>query len=162
MNRGSTLFLKFAISLIAILALAICIFVLPDMAARDAAAHPDLAYQRYPFLAYAYALCIAFFVALYQAFKLLTYIDANKAFSESAVRALRVIKYCAIIISALIVAGVITVMVMSAGKGEDITGIVMMGLILTFISGIGATLAAVLQKNLQKAVELKSENELTV
>lgn len=162
MNRGSSLFLKFAIILIAIVALGIGIFVLPDMAAKDAAAHPQLAYQQYPFLAYAYILCIAFIVALYQSFKLLIYIDANKGFSELSVRSLRYIKYCAIIISALMVAGIITLMVLSFEKGEDITGIVMPGLLVTFVSSVAAALVAVLQKHVQKAMEIKSENELTV
>ncbi|MGI0013484.1 MAG: DUF2975 domain-containing protein [Nitrososphaera sp.] len=128
MKQGSTLFLKVVISLIGIAALAVCIFWLPGIASRDAAAHPELAYQQYPFLAYAYILGITFFVALYQAFKLLIYIDGNKAFSELSVRALRYIKYCAITISTLMVAGIVTLMVLSFGKGEDIAGIVMSGL----------------------------------
>lgn len=110
MNRGSTLFLKLVIALIAIGALAICIFALPSMAADDAARHPDLAYQQYPFLAYAYIMASAFFVALYQAFKLLSYVDANKAFSELSVRALGIIKYCAITIAGLMVTAIAIVM----------------------------------------------------
>jgi hypothetical protein len=38
----------------------------------------------------------------------------------------------------------------------------MMGLFLTFISIIIATAAAVFERTLQSAVELKSENDLTV
>jgi len=150
------------ISLIAIATLAICIFVLPEIAAKDAAAHPELAYQQYPFLAYAYILCTAFLIALYQVFRILICLDANKAFSELSVRALRYIKYCAITVSALIVAGIITLMVLASGKGEDITGIVMTGLIFTFVSTVGGTFAAVLQRHVQKAMEIKSENDLTV
>lgn len=162
MNRGSTLFLKLVIALIAIGALAICIFALPSMAADDAARHPDLAYQQYPFLAYAYIMASAFFVALYQAFKLLSYVDANKAFSELSVRALGIIKYCAITIAGLMVTAIAIVMAMAAGKNEDITGVVMMGLIITFIACVGATIVAVLQRHVQKAIDIKSENDLTV
>ena len=97
-KQGSTIFLKVVIFLIGIAVLAVCIFGLPGVASRDAAAHPETAYLQYPFLVYAYVLCIPFYVALYQAFKLLTYIDKNKAFSELSVRALRYIKYCAITI----------------------------------------------------------------
>ena len=45
-----------------------------------------------------YTASIPFFVALYQAFKMLGYAGQNKIFSPAAVKALRTIKYCAIAI----------------------------------------------------------------
>jgi hypothetical protein len=90
MNRGSTIFLRIVISLIALAALAVCIFPLPRMVAQEAAKTPDTAYLVYLFLVGAYIMAVLFFVALYQAFKLLTYIDGNKAFSELSVRALSI------------------------------------------------------------------------
>lgn len=60
------------------------------------------------------------------------------------------------------VAGIVTLMVLSFGKGEDIAGIVMSGLMITFASSVAATVAAVLQKHVQKAIDIKSENDLTV
>jgi hypothetical protein len=45
---------------------------------------------------------------------------------------------------------------------DDIAGGVMMGLFLIFVSTIVATAAAVFERTLQSAVELKSENDLTV
>ena len=160
MRRGSTLFLKVVIFLIAIAALAVCIFLLPDVAARDAANHPETAYLQYIFLVCAYILSIPFFVALYQAFKLLTYIDGNKAFSELSVRALRYIKYCAMTISILMVGGITTSLVIFFG--EDMASIVSGGLMITFASSVVATFAAVLQKLVQTAIDIKSENDLTV
>ncbi len=162
MNRGSTLFLKFVIGLIALGALAICIYALPALAADDAARHPDLAWQQYPFLAYSYILCLAFFIALFQAFKLLTYIDNNRSFSDQSVRSLKIMKYCAITIIGMMVTAILVVMIMASGKGEDITGVIMMGLIVTFVAAVGATVVAVLQRHVEKAIELKSENDLTV
>lgn len=162
MNRVSTLFLRLVIVLIAIGTLAVCIFALPAMAADDAARHPDLAYQQYPFLAYGYTLGAAFLFALYQGFKLLNYVDANKAFSESSAQALRYIKYCAITVGALMAAGIAGVMILSFGKGEDITGVVMFGLIITLVAAVAATLVAVRQRHVEKAIEMKSENDLTV
>lgn len=162
MNRGSTIFLRLVIVMIAVGALAICLFALPAIAAQDAAAHPELAWQRYPFLAYAFLLCLIFLIALYQCFKLLGYVDANIAFSELSVRALKYVKYCGMSISGLIIAGLATLMILAVGKNEDITGIVMPGIVVTFISGVGATIVTVLQSHVQKAIELKSENDLTV
>ncbi|WP_338654019.1 DUF2975 domain-containing protein [Lysinibacillus sp. Y5S-8] len=41
------------------------------------------------------ALCVPYYIALYQAYRLLINIDQHKAFSASSVKALRTIKYCA-------------------------------------------------------------------
>ena len=157
MKRGLTIFLRVVISLIAMAALAVCIFPLPRMVAQEAAKTPDTAYQVYLFLVGAYIMAVLFFVALYQAFKLLTYIDGNKAFSELSVRALRHIKHSAITISLLMVAGIAAVMVLSAGTGEDIAGIIAMGLLMTFASSVAAAVAAVLQRQVQKAIDLKKQ-----
>ena len=157
MNRGSTIFLRLVISLIAMAALTVCIFALPRMVAQEAAKTPDTAWLIYLFLAGAYVMAFAFFVALYQAFKLLGYIDGDKAFSELSFRALGRIKYSAIAISSMMVSGIATVMVLSAGTGEDITGIVMMGLIVTFASSVIATFTAVLQKQVQKGIDMQKE-----
>ena len=157
MNRGSTIFLRVVISLTAIAALAVCIFPLPRMVAQEAAKTPDTAYLIYLFLVGAYIQAILFFVALYQAFKLLTYIDGNKTFSELSVRALRHIKHCALTIGLLMVVGIVWVMVLSAGTGEDSAGPVMIGLIGTFASSVVAAGAAVLQTQVQKAIDTKKE-----
>ncbi len=157
MIRGSTIFLRVVISLIAIAALAVCILGLPGMVAQEARKTPDTAWLVYMFLVGAYILSIPFFVALFQAFKLLTYVDGNKAFSEVSARALGCIKYCAITISMLMVAGMASVMVLSIGKGEDMAGIVAMGLLITFASCVVAAVAAVLQKQVEKAVAERVE-----
>src|ERR1041385_9320188 len=98
MNRVSTIFLRLVIALIAIAALAVCVFRLPPMIAKEAAKTPDTAWQIYVFLVGAYIQTAFFLFALYQAFKLLTYVDRNKTFSEVSVRALRYIKHSAVTI----------------------------------------------------------------
>jgi hypothetical protein len=160
MKRGLTIFLRIVISLIAIAALAVCILALPPMVVKEAAKTPKTAYLIYLFLVGAYILSIPFFVALYQAFKLLTYVDRDNGFSESSVRALGLIKYCAVTIGILMVAGIAAVMAFSFGKGEDIAGIVAMGLLVTFASSVVAAVAAVLQKQVEKAIDIKSERLL--
>ena len=154
MKYGPTLFLKIVISLIALAALAVCIFGLPPIVRQEAAKTPDTAYLIYLFLVGAYILAVLFLVGLYQAFKLLNYIDGNMASSESSARALRRLKYCAITIGAMMVAGIATLMFLSRGKGEDITGIVAPGLLITFASIVVATVAAVFQKRVRKALDI--------
>jgi hypothetical protein len=154
MNRGSTIFLRAVIALIAIAALAVCIFPLPRGVAYEAAKTPDTAWQIYVFLVGAYIQAALFFFALYQAFKLLSYIDGNKAFSELSVRALRHVKHSALGIGLIMVAGIGWLMFLSAGTGEDSAGPTMLGLIGTFVSSVVAAVAAVLQAQVQKAVDM--------
>jgi hypothetical protein len=107
-----------------------------------------------------YAAAIPFYFALYQAFKLLSYIDHNKAFSKLSVRALKNIKYCAITISILLAAGMPLFYLIA--EMDDAPGIILIGLVLIFASMVIAVFAAVLQRLLQEAIDIKSENDLTV
>ena len=88
--------------------------------------------------------------------------DGDMAFSKLSAKAWGYIKYSAVTISLLMVAGIATLMVLSRGKGEDITGIVAPALLITFLSSVVATVAAVFQKRVQKVKDIKSENDLTV
>src|SRR5690606_35254985 len=101
MERGTTLFLKLAVILIGMPVLALCIFAVPEIGEFAAELYPDSAYLKYLVFVDLYGSAIPFYFALYQAFKLLSYIDKNKAFSELSVRALRKIKYCAIAVSCI-------------------------------------------------------------
>ena len=159
MKRSSTIFLQVVIVLIGIVALIIMIrFPLTE----GRAVNLDL-FSIYsdPFIMYGYVASIPFFVALYQAFKLLGYIGQNKVFSLSSVKALRTIKYCATILSASIVMAVLFIMT-SHNKDDDPAGFIAMGILTTFISIVIATAAAVFERTLLNAVDIKSENDLTV
>ena len=75
---------------------------------------------------------------------------------------LKFVKYTGITISALMAAGIIALMILSRGKGEDITGIVAPGLLTTFVSSVVATVAAVFQKRVQNVMDIKAQNSRTV
>ncbi|WP_258729372.1 DUF2975 domain-containing protein [Bacillus atrophaeus] len=160
MKRGTTLFLKIAVFLIGIPVLALCIFLVPEIANFAAELYPDIVYIKYLVLINLYASAIPFYFALYQAFILLSYIDKNKAFSELSVRALKNIKYCAITISILFVVGMPLFYLMA--EKDDAPGIILIGLVVIFASMVIAVFAAVLQKLLKEAIDIKSENDLTV
>ncbi|HCU01190.1 TPA: DUF2975 domain-containing protein [Candidatus Nomurabacteria bacterium] len=156
MKQGSTLFLKGVVTLIGAAVLAICIFALPLLIKSELRGDFDYGYI---FLGL-YITAIPFFFALYQAIKLLNYIDQNKAFSELSVKALKNIKYCAVIISALFVIGM--PYIFYVGDRDDAPGVVALGFVIIFSSIVIATFAAVLQKLLQNAAEIKSENDLMI
>ncbi|MFD2114796.1 DUF2975 domain-containing protein [Paenibacillus yanchengensis] len=160
MKRGTTLFLKVAVILIGIPVLALCIFAVPEIVKFSDELYPDMPYLKYLIATVLYASVVPFYVALYQAFQLLTYIDRNEAFSSLSVRALKYIKYCAIIISGLYLIGMPLFYLLA--EKDDAPGIIVIGLVIMFASVVIAVFAAVLQKLLQEAIAIKSENDLTV
>ena len=109
MKRSSTIFLQVVIVLIGIGALALLLWE-PHIEGRNAHATLFEIYFKDPFLAYVYLASIPFFVALYQAFKVLGYAGQNKVFSQAAVKALRTIKFCAIAIIGFVVVEEIFIM----------------------------------------------------
>lgn len=161
MKRGSTLFLQAVVVLIGVGALALMLWE-PHLEGRNAHATLSQIYFHDPFLAYAYTASIAFFIALYQAFKLLGYAGKSEVFSQRSVKALRTIKYCALSLIGCLLGAEAFFSIVQRRKGEDIAGGVMMGLFLIFVSAVVGTAAAVFERTLQSAVELKSENDLTV
>jgi hypothetical protein len=158
MKRGSTLFLRMAVFLIGIPVLALGIFGLTWLPKNPA--NPDYAHILYPIVIGMYVSVIPFFGALVQAFKLLSYIDKNQAFSELSVKALKNIKICAISISVLY--AIILPFVFMVADLDDAPGLVIVGMVPVFASMVIAVFAAVLQRLLQDAIDIKSENDLTV
>jgi len=153
-QQSPTLFLRVAIVLLALAIAAVCVFALP-VGIRD----PEAGGYRV-ILAGLYVPAVPFFAGLYQALLLLEYIDKSQAFSDKSIRALKRIKYYAIVISALFAAGM--PYIYQVANRDDAPGVVALGLAVTFASLVIATFAAVLQKLLQSGMDLKLENDLTV
>ena len=163
MKRGSTLFLKLAVILMGIPVLALCLFLLPQIAseANEAAERgSDLAFVVYGLLMIMYVSAIPFYFALFQSFNLLSYIDKNQAFSNLSVGALKKIKNCAIIISGLYLVALPFVYIMA--EVDDAPGLIIVGMIPIFASMVVAFFAAVLQRLLKEAIDIKEENDLIV
>lgn len=158
MKRSSTVFLQMVVVLIGMGALALLLWE-PHLEGRNANATLFEIYFKDPFLAYAYVASLAFFVALYQAFKVLGYARHNQVFSPKAVSALRTIKYCAMAMIGFVAVGEIFIVL---DESEDRAGGVFMGILITFGSIVIAAAAAMFEQILQNAVDIKSENDLTV
>jgi hypothetical protein len=122
----------------------------PHIEGRNAHATLFEIYFKDPFLAYAYLASTPFFVALYQAFKLLGYIKQNKAFSQATVKALRTIKFCALAVIGFVAVGELFIM---AGNSDDRAGGIFIGILITFGSIVVATAAATFERILQNAVD---------
>lgn len=158
MRRGSTLFLRVVVFLIGLPIFVLFAWGLPWLLSHPA--NPAYAPMLYPLVAGIGMSAVPFYIALYQAFKLLSYIDKSNAFSELSVKSLKNIKICAIAVS-IIYAAMLPFAYLLADL-DDAPGLMAMALVATFAAAVIAVFAAVLQRLLQEAIAIKSENDLTV
>ena len=158
MQTRTTTFLKLALFIIGITMLALCVFWLPRVASSLADQNPEFAHLRYPVQLGLYVTGIPFYFALFQALKLLNLIKGKNAFSELAVDSLKHIKYSGAAIIVAYVLGMVYLIVQNALH----PGIAILALGIIFASATISFFAAVLQELLRSALEIKSENDLTV
>ncbi len=160
MKRSSTYFLRAVVFLMGAVAVFLCFLILPAINTGWAQEFPEVADWKYPFMALLAATTVPFFAALWQTLKLLHYIDKNKAFSGLSVMALRRIKYCAVLFSVLYAA--ILPFIYRVADMADAPGLMVIGLVMSFAPLVIAVFAAVLERLLESAVDMKKENDLTV
>ena len=153
MKRGFTIFLQVVIGLLGVGVFALLLWE-PHLEGRNVNATLFEIYFKDPFLAYIYLAFVPFFVALYQGFNILGYARRNEIFLQHSVRALRIIKYCALTTAIFILGAEAYLFIFIRGK-DDIAGGVMMGVFVILASAIIATAAAVFARTLQK----KAANE---
>lgn len=134
-----------------LIGLAVLAFMIrePLFEGRNANATLFQVYFNDPFLAYAYASSIAFFLGLYQAIKLAGYAGQGKAVSADGSRAARAIKLCACALIVLIAGPLAYLFVVR--PGDDIAGGVAAGLFLIIVSSVIAFASAKLERRLSRS-----------
>lgn len=143
MKKGSTLFLKVIVLLIGLPVLALCILWLPSV----------IDYLPLLVIVGLYLTAISFFFALFQALKLLTYIDKNEAFSKLSVSALKNIKLCSFIIC--IIYAIILPLIYPLADADDAPGLLAIPIVFLFASSVIAVFAAVLERLFKESLNLK-------
>jgi hypothetical protein len=154
MDRGSTFFLKTTLFIIALAVASICVFALLPAISSD-----QTGYYR-PILIVMIVSVLPFYFGLFQAWRLLGLIDRNQAFSELSIGALENIKRSALVISAMYAAAM--PYIYNAADLDDAPGVMAIGLIIVGAALVVAVFAAVLRRLLRSAIDMQSENELTV
>lgn len=129
----------------------------PHFEGRNANATLFEIYFKDPFLAYAYAASVFFFVALWNARKVAAYAGDDMLFSQAAAKSLRTIKNCARTVVAFIVGAEAWLFIAMRGK-DDIAGGVFMGLLAIVVAGTIAIVATRLERAAQSAARFKSES----
>lgn len=158
MKRSSTTFLKISIFLIGLPIFVLCILGLPWLINNPV--NPYYSIILYPIIFGLYLTVVPFFIALYQAIQLLNFIDRNKSFSDLSIQSLKVIKFCAFTISGLY--ALMMPLFYLLAEVDDAPGIILIGIVFVFASLVGALFAAVLQKLLKEAIDIKTDNDLTI
>ena len=157
MKRGSILFLRAVVVLVGVAVLA---GLLWEPQVEGVNRNADLVTIYFdPFIVYIYVGSLPFFFGLYQALKLLGYVDRGQAFSPGGVRTLRRIKYCALAVVGFIIGA--EAHIIFGVESDDRAGGVAMGVFTGFPCLLAATTAAVLERVFQNAIDLKSEHDLT-
>src|ERR1044071_1922747 len=118
MKRSSIIFLQIVIVLLGVAALALLLWE-PQVEGVNKNRTNFEIYFHDPFLALVYAGSIPFFIALYQAIRALGYVGRNQVFSPEVVKALRIIKYCALAIIGFVVVEEIWIMLMNNGDNDN-------------------------------------------
>lgn len=151
--KRETLFLKLVVAAMALVPVAFIAATIRDLLFGDL--------DGYTFIAAGmYVSALPFWYALYQTLKLLNLIDRSEAFSLRSVSAIGVIRNCALAISLLYTLGL--PLLFDVADSDDAPGVFALGLVIVGASLAIATFAAVLQKLLESAMDLKQENDLTV
>lgn len=160
-KRASTLFLKAVLVGIAIVVTVACYFVFPSMWTGIQVEWPNISKNFVFFgLICFYISLLPFLIALFQAFRLLQFIDKNIAFSVLSIGALRNILLCAIAMSILYWLGM--PLAFTVAEIDDAPGLIIIWATFASAPLVIATFAAVLQKLVQNAIDMKSEIDLTV
>jgi hypothetical protein len=154
MTKISARFLQSVLVLIGIISIAI--LIIAPLREGRATNLSLLKIYADPFIAYIYIASITFFTALYQAFKLLTYIAQNKVFTSEAVQTLKNIKYCGIVLCGFIFLAGLYIKIFHS-KEDDPAGFLALCFVSAFASIVVATAAAIFQKILQRGVDMNTK-----
>lgn len=160
-DRSSTLFLRLAILGAAFIVVLLSIWALVDVYGHWTEDSPELAHWQYPIMFVIAASALIFCVAIRQIWNLLNLVDKNKAFTKASVKAMKNVKYCGFIISALFATWM--PLVFHAAQNEDAPGMILIfGAIFIGVPFVIAIFAGVAQRLFQNAIDIKKENDLTV
>ncbi|MEZ5014403.1 MAG: DUF2975 domain-containing protein [Chitinophagales bacterium] len=159
MKRGSVVFLQVCVLLCALLA----VFLLIGMPLREGRADNLDILHIYidPLILYGYATSVGFFVALLKVFKLLGAIGRDELFTLASVKKVRSMKYCAIIVGVMVIGAGVYIRLFH-DPADDPAGFLGMSFLGAFVSAVVAIALSVFEKVLQRAVDMRSENDLTI
>ncbi|KYG91777.1 hypothetical protein A0U40_02220 [[Bacillus] sp. KCTC 13219] len=158
--KRQTTFLKATLLVLALPVLGLSVIGFPMLLMNITKNDWQLAWVMYGIVALLYGTAVAYFLALYQALKLLNYINHNVAFTSASVTALKKIKWNAFTITFLYVISMPLLYMIA--EYDDAPGIIIIGVVLGGAALVIGVFATLLQHLLTSAIDMKTENDLTV
>jgi len=159
-KRGSTLFLRAAVTVIGLGVAALCIILLPLIWQSAYIEYPRHGYTLRVVVATMYLAAIPFYIGIYKGWQVLNAIDKGRAFSKQSVAALKAVSYCAGSISILYI--LVLPFFYIWARSDDAPGLGIIDMFFVGMSAIICVATALLARLLDEAVRMKSENDLTV
>ena len=141
-------------------ALLLCALVLPRLWQDIDNEFPAYSYAVYAVFITMYITTIPYYVGLIKGWQLLDLIRQSHVFSAAAVNAVKVISFCAGMVSLCYILCLPFFYIW--GDNDDAPGLIVIGMFLVGIPMVVSVFAALLQQLLHEAVNLKAENDLTV
>ena len=161
MKRSEVVFLQTVLVLIGVAAMALLLWQPQVEGVNKNKTNFEIYFQD-PFLALAYTGSVPFFVALYQAIRALGHVGRNQVFSPEVVASLRIIRYCALVVIGFVFVEEIVILFMTDRDGDNPGAPIFLGMLIVFPAVVVVAVAGMMERILQKAVDMKSESELTV
>lgn len=96
--------------------------------------------------------------SLYQGFRVLNFVDRDRTFTSETAASLRLIRYCALIIGAAFLAGIIALRILSAGTDEDPAGPTAIAIVMMFFCLNVIAVSTVIERQVLRALALKTES----
>jgi hypothetical protein len=125
------------------------LLVEPHFEGRNARATFFQIYFQDPFLAYAYLASLAFFVGLYNAFKIAGHIGQGRILSPQTAKALRTIQVCAFLLVGFVIVGELFLLMQ---ESDDRAGGVVLGGVVLLGSLLVALGAGRFKRNIEKSL----------
>lgn len=161
LKKGSTLLLKVTLIFMGLIVLLIAAFALPGFINGARAEFPYAPNAAIGIVIVLYIVILPYLFVLWQSWQILVLIDQNKGFSLFSVAAFRKIKLASLIGGVLLLIGFVPLLFPIADE-EDAPGLLIYGFLFACIPIVVSVFAAVLEKLFQNAVDMKSENDLTI
>ncbi|WP_411676803.1 DUF2975 domain-containing protein [Caproicibacter sp.] len=150
--------LKGIILFAALLGAALCFLIAPELGKEAVQANPELSYLLFPCMAFLWVTAIPFYLALWKSWQICREIAKDNSFCRKNGKRLRMIGGLALSESLLYFAAAVILLTMKLLH----PGILLLILFITFTGTSAAIVCAALSHLVEKACDLKQENDLTV
>lgn len=150
--------LKLVITFAALIGVFLCLVIVPTLGHDFALMYPEFDYMYWPCLIYIWITAVPFYFALYKAFLICREISADNSFCTENAQRLKEISKLALSECILYLAAMIILFVLNLLHPSIL--LIMLFIIFTGISI--AIISAALSHLVEKASELKKENDLTI